>query len=233
MNLPHYAALFMGPNGYLGEVIAAILILPGIIVIYLLAKRFPGQTIIEQGQSILGPFFGRVTGAVYLLFSLVMLTAFTRDMVNLAGNYYLNHSPVFAVTLLCLPLIAYGASRGIETISRLAAFIVIPGLIVLFGLTLLGFQHVKWTHVVPIASPNITDYFKGGLAVVYIYYLMASSAISLPFLKPLKTFPRVAGGALLFAATFFAIFALGSIGVFGYQYIDHYSWPGCRVYPRD
>ena len=54
---------------------------------------------------------------------------------------------------------------------------------------------------------------------------MGTSGISLMFLKPLKSFPRIAGGALLFLAIFYGIYAFGSIGVFGHQYIVRYAWP--------
>ena len=225
LNMPHYAAKVMGANGYWAEIIAAVFVLPGIAAIYLLARRFPGQTIIGQGNSILGPFLGRVTGLIYLFGSLIILTMITRDIVNMIGTFFLDRTPIYAITLVLLGFAAYAGSRGIETVSRLAAFIMIPALLVLLGLMVAGFQNIKWTYVLPIASPNIGDYFKGGMSVVYIYYLIGASAISIVFLKPLKTFPRFAGGALLFLAIFYAVYALGSIGVYGHQYILRYAWP--------
>lgn len=225
MNMPYYGAKAMGANGYLGEVIAAFLALPGIAAIYLLTKRFPGQTIIEQGNSILGSFLGRITGVIYLLYCLVLLSMFTRDSINLVGAYFLDRTPIYAIALLYLLPTAFIASRGIETVSRLASFVLIPALLVIIGLTILGFQNFEWTRVLPITSPSIVDYFKGGFSVVYIYYLMGASSISLMFLKPLKSFPRIAGGALLFLAIFYGIYTFGTIGVFGHQYIVRYAWP--------
>jgi spore germination protein len=225
LNMPYYAAKVMGANGYWAEIIAAFFVLPGIAAIYLLARHFTGQTIIQQGNSILGPFLGRITGLIYLFGNLIILTMITRDFVNMIGTFFLDRTPTYTVALVLLGFAAYAGSRGIETVSRLAVFVMIPALLVLLGLMVTGFQNIKWTHVLPIASPNIGEYFKGGLAVVYIYYLIGASAISIVFLKPLKTFPRLAGGALLFLAIFYAVYVLGSIGVFGHQYILRYSWP--------
>ena len=228
LNMPHYAAKVMGANGYWAEMIAAVFVLPGIAAIYLLAKRFPGQTIIGQGKSILGPFLGSVTGFIYLFGSLIILTMTTRDISNMILTFFLDRTPIYAITLVLLGFSAYGASRGIETVSRLAAFVIIPALIVLLGLMAMGFQNIKWTYILPVASPNIGDYFKGGSAVMYIYYLLGASAISLVFLKPLKAFPRLAGGALLFLAIFFTVYAFGAIGAYGHQYILRYAWPSVQ-----
>ena len=114
----------------------------------------------------MGSFLGWITGIIYLLYSLIMLTMFTRDSINLVGAYFLDHTPIYAIALLYLLPTAFIASRGIETVSRLASFVLIPALLVEIGLMFIGFQNFEWTRVLPIASPSIVDYFKGGLRVV-------------------------------------------------------------------
>ncbi|MGE5604449.1 MAG: GerAB/ArcD/ProY family transporter [Bacteroidota bacterium] len=225
MNMPHYAAKEMGANGYLAELIAGLIVLPGIVAIYLLARRFPGQTIIEQGSSILGNLPGRIIGLIYIVNSLIILTMFTRDTVNMVNVYFLNRSPVYAIALIFLIFSAFAASQGVEALARLNSFLLIPALLVLFFLTALGFQNVNWINVLPVTSPNAFDYFKGGMSVVYIYYFFGASAMTLPFLKPIKSYPRLAGGALLFTAIFYAVYAFGAIGVFGDTFLYRYAWP--------
>ena len=225
MNMPHYAAETMGANGYLAELIAGLIVLPGIAAIYFLARRFPGQTIIEQGVGILGNLPGRMTGLVYTVNSLIILTMFSRDTVNLVNVYFLNRSPLYAIAMILLIFSAFAASQGIEALAKLNSFLLIPALLVLFLLTAFGFQNVNWINVLPVTSPNLHDYFKGGMTVVYIYYLFGATAMTLPFLKPIKRYPRLVGGALLFTAVFFAVYAFGAIGVFGDTFLYRYAWP--------
>ena len=99
LNVPFYAVKAMGANGYLAMPIAAVFVLPGLFAIYRLALRFPGQTLIEQGESILGPFFGRVTGICYLGFSMVFLSILTRDMINQVGAFFLDRTPLTVIVL--------------------------------------------------------------------------------------------------------------------------------------
>lgn len=225
LNLPFYASQSMGANGYLGVLAAALMTLPGLAVIQAMARRFPGQTIIDYGQSILGPIAGRVTGLLYLCFNLVLLAMFTRDQINLASAYFLDRTPLWVVSLSLLLAAAYLASRGIETISRLACFTLLPALLVMLVLLMAGLQNVTLTHLLPVFDGGIQDYLKGGFSVLYIFYLMGASAMILPVLRPGRSFPRLALGALSILVFFFISFSIGAIGTYGYQHLDIFAWP--------
>ncbi|MGE5529682.1 MAG: GerAB/ArcD/ProY family transporter, partial [Patescibacteria group bacterium] len=93
LNDPHFVTKIMGNNAYWAFPIATIFITPAFAAIYFLTKRFPGQNIIEQGKSILGPFWGMLTGLAYLGFILLFLAMLTRDTVNLASMYFLVSTP--------------------------------------------------------------------------------------------------------------------------------------------
>ena len=224
LNVPYYAVKIMGANGYLAMPIAAVFVLPGLAAIYLLALRFPGQTLIEQGVSILGPVFGRGAGICYLGFTTVFLAMFTRDMLNQVGTYFLNKTPLTVIMLAYLLLVAFLASRGIETITRLASFVVIPAMLIIIMLGVAAYQNVTWTRVLPVLTPNIWDYVKGGLAATNLFYLLGGSAFVLPYLKPARSFPRVIGWTILIIAPFYLLYAIGAIGVFGHKYLLNFAW---------
>ncbi len=226
MNAPHYGVRVMGANGYLGFLVAACLTLPGIGAIYLLAKLFPGKSIIEQGKYILSPVLGFLTGSIYLFFNLFAVAMYTRDIANLVGTYFLDQTPILALAFIFILVAAYAASRGIETISRWTCFVMIPALIVVLGLTLLGFQNFQWTHILPLASPRWGDYIYGGLSTFDVYYLIGVSAMSLPFLNRKTDYPRLAGGAIIFIMLFFTVYSIGAVGNFGHQYVLRLAWPG-------
>jgi hypothetical protein len=78
LNNPRFAVKMMGNNAYWASSIAALcFVVPAMAAIYFLAKRFPGQSLIEQGKSILGPVFGTITGLGYLGFLLLFLAMLT------------------------------------------------------------------------------------------------------------------------------------------------------------
>ena len=68
VTLPTIAATFAKQDAWMTPVISSF---PGIVVILLvteLGRRFPGMTIIEYLQVILGKWIGKVVGALYLFF---------------------------------------------------------------------------------------------------------------------------------------------------------------------
>ncbi|HYH03658.1 MAG TPA: GerAB/ArcD/ProY family transporter, partial [Bacillota bacterium] len=68
LNSITYECKTMGNNGYLAVLLAAVLTLPGVLIMYLLMKRFPGENLVQQGIGIMGLFCGRVMGFLYLVF---------------------------------------------------------------------------------------------------------------------------------------------------------------------
>jgi spore germination protein (amino acid permease) len=223
--LPFYAAQQMGADGYLGIIAAALLTVPGLSAIYWLAKWHPGQSLTKQGLVILGPIFGRVTGIIYAATTLLLLTTLARDLLNMIAAYFNPRTPHIIIVTLLLIAEAYLASRGIETIARIASFLLLPGLAILFLLGTFGLSNVSFSHLLPIESPSILHYLEGGLSLFYIFFLLGVSGIILPYLRPLKSFPRLAGLALVILIIMFSIFTLGSIGVYGYGHIQHFAWP--------
>lgn len=224
LNYPYYAA-GMSAGGCLTPAVAAAMSLPGLAAIHSLARRFPGRTIAQYGISVLGPAWGRGLGLAFLLPALAFLAIGTRDLLNLLLVYLAPRTP-FAAAMLPLFLIgAFLASRGIETISRLASFLLIPAYLVILFLTILGFQNVSSEHLRPVLGASLRDYAAGGFSALYIYCLFGCSAYTSAFLDPSASFPRFAAGALAVLTLVYVALAVGTIGTFGRLHLRRLSWP--------
>lgn len=231
LNMPHFVAKAMGNNAYWAFPVAVLLFVgPAMAVIYILAQRFPGQTIIEQGKTILGPFFGTVTGLGYLGCLIFFLAILTRDVVNMASVYFLFQSPIYALALVYLLSAAYLASRGIETITRTASMMLIPALLVLLILTAVGFQNVSLNNLKPVFTPRLSDYLIGAKGAMQNFYMLGFVAMVLPFLKPLNSFPRFAGGTILLLLFFLTLITVGTIGVTGPEFLSRFAYPSLVLF---
>ena len=224
LNLPYYAAQYMGADGYLGIPAAALMAVPGLAAIYWLAKWFPGQSLTKQGLIILGPIFGRMMGFIYAASTLFLLTTFARDLINMIAAYFNPRTPYSIIVLILLFAEAYLASRGIETIARISSFLLLPGLVIMLILGALGLKNVSISHLLPIET-SVLHYIEGGLSLFYIFFLLGVSGIIIPYLRPLKSFPRLVGLALVILIIVFSIFTIGSIGVYGYGHVQRFAWP--------
>ncbi|HEX3046262.1 MAG TPA: endospore germination permease [Bacillota bacterium] len=230
LNNPHYVTKVMGNNAYWGFPIALILVTPAIAAIYLLGKRFPGQSIIEQGKSILGPILGTITGLLYLGFLFIFPAMVTRDSINLASMYFLFQTPVYELTLLYVLAYAWLASKGIETLTRTASIVALPALLIFLTLLIMGIRNITPNNLKPVFTPNIIDYLKAGKSALNNFYMLGLAAFMLPYLKPLNAFPRFAGGMMLLLLVITGFTAVGSIGVFGPEFILRFAYPSLAYF---
>lgn len=224
-NIPFYTVKILGQCAYWGILIAAIIAALGLGVIYLLARRFPGQSLIEQGKSILGNFAGTVTGLAYLAFILLMLAMLNREISNQISLYFLNRTPISVTVLIYLLTGVFIASRGIETITRAASFVMIMTMSLLLILLVIGFHNVTWSNLLPLFNPDPLKYLQAGKAALQNFLILGLVALVLPYLKPLDSFPRFAGGSVLVLLLFYLLFTIGTIGVYGSEFSLRFAYP--------
>lgn len=225
LNNPRFIVKTMGNNAYWALLFSVCVVIAALAIIYLLAKRFPGQNIIAQGKSILGPYLGTITGLGYLGFYLLFLAFLIRDILNLTGVYFLNRTPGYVLALIYILAVAYLASRGITTITRTASLVVIPALLIIIILLGLAYQYINPNNLKPVFAFNLSDYLQAGQGSLQTYYMLGFAAMILPFLKPLNSFPRVAVGTTLLLFALFLLITIESIGVNGPKLILRLAYP--------
>ncbi|WP_042170203.1 GerAB/ArcD/ProY family transporter [Paenibacillus gorillae] len=89
------------------------------LLLYLaLADRFPGLTLSQYTEKILGSWLGRVLTLLYVCFFLLLSALVLRNIVDFLGLSVLPGTPSWVISSTFMFVIAYGAYLGIETIAR-------------------------------------------------------------------------------------------------------------------
>lgn len=88
-------------------------------ILITLQKRFPGKTLVEYNEIILGKFLGKVLNISYLLYFIFLLSLIGDNLVFIYTDLFYSATPpsVFYVTLYFLCLMA--ALGGITNVARL------------------------------------------------------------------------------------------------------------------
>lgn len=147
----------------------------GLAVIFaVLGMRYPQQTMIEYSETILGPWLGKATGLLYVLFFSYMTLIILKLMSQFVDTVLLTNTPELAINFILLLVSLYAVNAGLEVIARLGEIIapcmLIPLLIILtFSLNrvelanlLPVFQHSVWELV--ISSLQSTSWY--GVCIV-------------------------------------------------------------------
>ncbi|HOP75833.1 MAG TPA: GerAB/ArcD/ProY family transporter, partial [Bacillota bacterium] len=226
INANIYNAETMGANGYLAVPLAALCSIPGLIAIYLLMKRFPNHNIIQQSIVILGGFLGRLVSIIYLLFLLVFFIVYSTDVAILIHNYLLESTPFYIICAADLLIAAYLGSRGIETVSRIASFVILPLATVVFLLFILILPEVRVDRLLPIFNFQFNFEGVGGTSILNIFYPMGLWAFITPYCKNIQQkIPRMTMLAFSVLISFFLLDNIGTIGIYGHTYISQLPYP--------
>jgi spore germination protein len=231
LDIPYNAAK-IGPSGYWSILISYGLIVPLIHLISAFSRRFPNSNLLQVAPKVLGPIPALVGNLIFISLYLLWLVFAIRDSADLVVIYMLNRTPIWVVTTLFLTGVGYVVSGGIKSVACLASFVLIP----IFGLRvimqLIAFQRLVPSHLMPVFSEPGIDYLVGGLKLVGYFSPVISFFLIHPYLGKEKKITRVLFGTTLAVLLIFIMAIIGSIGVFGAAYTQHFSWPEINALNR-
>ncbi|ASA23680.1 GerAB/ArcD/ProY family transporter [Paenibacillus donghaensis] len=169
------------------------------------AHLYPGQTLIEYSQTILGTWLGKAVVVIYLVQWYTIIPIVLRQFSDLVQIMLLQGTPIEAVMLLMVLLIVYAAYGGIEGIGRCSEFLG-PIILLMICLVLIAsLNNIHWKNILPVyADSEIKGILSGALAPASylghsVEYLMFASFMN----KPRKGAPYAFGAAM--TATFFVL----------------------------
>lgn len=109
-------------------------LIAGILVISLCSmagRLYPHLTLVESIQKILGKWIGSIVALMFLAYPLFSIAAYLREVGDFMVTDMMPETPVQAILILGISIIAMATSLGIEVIARTAE-IFFPWVIVLF-----------------------------------------------------------------------------------------------------
>lgn len=170
------------------------------------AHLYPGQTLIEYSQTILGTWFGRAVVVIYLVQWYTIIPIILRQFTDLVQIMLLQGTPKEAVMLLMVFLIVYAVyAGGIEGIGRCSEFLG-PIILLMISLVLIAsINNVHWKNILPVYADSGMAAILGGALAPASYlghsveYLMIASFMS----QPRKGTPYTLGAVI--TATFFVL----------------------------
>ncbi|WP_019849206.1 endospore germination permease [Desulfitobacterium sp. PCE1] len=155
--------------------------------LYLLAKRFPQQTIIQYIPAIAGKG-GKIAGAL-LLGYFIHQSAMSLALFNLfITGVTMPETPILFFSSSLLLACAYAARQGIEVLGRLSELLLPIILIAITTIILLLTKDMHFKLLQPVLEKGILPVMGGSLFLVSRTYEVIEFAMLLPYLnQPAKT----------------------------------------------
>jgi spore germination protein KB len=191
--------------------IAILLASIGVMAITLLSNklslRYPGKTIIEYSQEILGKWLGKIIILPYLLIWFMTSIVHLRGTVDFVHQSLLRYTPVLMVALLMMIVVTYVTIKGgITAIGRLS--LVVGPLLLLINIIplFLNFPSIEWEYLQPVLSDsNWKDMLKGTYTATG---MMAEGALLPLMLLAFTSNPKDGGRKLLWGNSFILLWTI-------------------------
>ena len=172
LSIPQIAADTAGIDGVFATFSAGILSAAMAGIIVLLCRRFPNQTVIEFSQEILGKFLGRLYGAAFAAYCLLVSAVIIRGFADALKVLLLPKTPLEFVMITMLLLCIYCVVGGISTIAKICEIFLLPvigviGLIILFNV-----PDVEMFRFRAVFSNGLMPILQGisSIAIAYLGY---------------------------------------------------------------
>lgn len=222
--LPGITAAAGGRDAWLAPLLA---IAPGTylaFVIYSLGKRFPGLTLIEYLQVVLGAWAGKLAGILYIFFFIHTNAVIIREFGELLVSLVLPLTPLAVMQGIIVLLCAWAIRGGLEIQARVMEFS-FPFLLFLFmAAILLAANEFHPGNLLPVLENGFKPVVRASLDPVGWKGEIILLAMILPFMARPDRGGRCAYIAVTAIGIILAFDALANTAVFG-STVAHLTFP--------
>lgn len=189
-------------EAWIAVLVGCLISLPVLGIYVSLAKKFPGKSLIEINNIVLGKILGRIFSVFYIFYFFTLVLLNTSDLGNFVGGFMLTQTPIVVVLAMFIFICCWAVRKGARTITRYGALFVFLCIIVIFFNSILLIKNVKTDNFLPLFSLPLQNYFEGAhvVAMLPICEIMAFFML-LPHLQNAGESGKV----------FFGGFAIGAV----------------------
>lgn len=131
-------------------VIAFVVMLPSLLVLLYLLKKYEDKNLVTLIKEILGKYIGGIFVILFFLLVFAELFSYSRTTIDELNEMYFPNSPIIVMYGILIFICIFGAKKGFENIVN-TSWIVLPYIkISIFLLAILVMQEAVWHRVFPI-----------------------------------------------------------------------------------
>ncbi|MBY0120974.1 endospore germination permease [Bacillus sp. S/N-304-OC-R1] len=161
LSVPSITANFAKQDLWLSPIIASTIGFVTMLVAYKLHKLFPGKTIIEFNEIIIGKVPGKIVSIIFILFYMQTSGLIIRDYGEFIVSSFLYKTPLIVIMSSMVALCAFMVHAGLEALSRVGQILFPLFILPFFFLILLLSPFFEVGNILPILEKGIMPPLKG------------------------------------------------------------------------
>ncbi|GBF10184.1 endospore germination permease [Tepidibacillus sp. HK-1] len=178
-----------------------------LLILVMIANRFPNQTLVEISQTLFGKVFGTIIALIYATYFILLSGILLRELGDMITTTVLKETPIIAFIAMIGILVFFATKQGLETIGRINEIISLLAVGSVWLTISLVIPLMKLERLSPILTHGLKPIIKGSFTALSFTYLeMTVFLMILPFLNIRKHLTRIViSGGLVAGFSLFAI----------------------------
>ncbi|AZN41303.1 GerAB/ArcD/ProY family transporter [Paenibacillus albus] len=181
-----------------------------------LAYRYPGKSLIQFSENILGKWLGKGVGLLFLVYFFILSALVLRNVGDFITTIIMPETPIQVVHALFVLAVVMGVSLGIEVIAR-SAEIFLPWVAILISVLIVFLiPQIEFDRIQPEFESGVKGIIHGSLSVLSIPYMeLVVFLMIFPFVNKSKGYGAAfakgsfLGGLVIITVTMLCVLVLG------------------------
>ncbi|MBT2289702.1 endospore germination permease [Paenibacillus albidus] len=211
-------------DAWIGALVSVILNLLMVLLYIALARLYPGKTIFEIHEAVLGRWLGKAVTLLYLFYFLILVGTLLGNLGFFLTSEMMPETPIEAIQILFLATAVMSAYKGILILARVGELL-FPWVVFFFlvlGLTL--FPQIQWNHIKPLLEGGWMPVAKGGMDASMFQELIVLLTF-FPLVENRTKAERAYFGGVLAGGLMTSIIVLLSVLVLGIEQTENSTFP--------
>ncbi|NLJ25224.1 MAG: endospore germination permease, partial [Firmicutes bacterium] len=202
-------------DAWIGIVLSTLLTIPWGFLLVHLGNMFPGMTIIEYSQVILGPWLGRLVGLVIIIFFLQQSAYAIRLSSAAYVTTIMPETPLLVFVAIITFLSANAARSGIEVLARASTVSFFVAMTMLIVLLILPLNIMDFGNLRPVMARGWQPVGEATLSSFAIYGELLVMTMLIPYLNRRRDAGPTVFYAILLSGFLFTWFTIAITAAFG------------------
>ncbi len=191
-----------------------------IFVVIYIGRNFPGKTIVEYSQDLLGTILGKLLGFMLCLYFLISATIAVSMYIQHLTDFLLPETPFLVVTVMHVIVICYLISHGPEVIGRISTIAFLLACIFYVLIFLASLPEFDINRLMPIFDSGVAAVSKASLSAdSFTGVIQVVIAMMLPMVTNQTKAFRSAATGLAIGGSFFVFYFIAELMVMGPQLV--------------
>ncbi|MFC5447437.1 GerAB/ArcD/ProY family transporter [Paenibacillus aestuarii] len=160
ISLPYYLFNAAGNDAWISVIVAGFFVQINIWLIWLLYRRFPGQSFFEMLRITVGKYGAYGLKIAYSIYFFTIATLIVLLFVRLVNIWILPRTPMWLVTLIMIAVCVYGVVDHLRVMARFF-FLASTMLIVLLFLIITVAKDINYLSILPIGNSGMLAILGG------------------------------------------------------------------------